>query len=89
MSEALPGAERDGGPYPCPCCGYKTLTVRKVHEICFWQDDGQGDEDADTIRDGPNHDLSLTQARNNFKEFGASSLRRREYARPPLPSEGS
>ena len=41
----------------CPCCGYPTLSERGRYEICglcFWEDDGQDDDDADTCRGGPN-----------------------------------
>lgn len=37
--------------------------------ICFWEDDGQDSDDADIIRGGPNHDYSLTEARDNFKKY--------------------
>ena len=60
--------------YKCPCCSYKTLSEKgrfDVCKICFWEDDGQDDIDADIIRGGPNRSLSLTQARLNFSEFGA------------------
>ena len=60
--------------YRCPCCGYRTLRERGQHEICkvcFWQDDGQDDHDADEVRGGPNKNLSLTQARANYRAFGA------------------
>lgn len=53
----------------CPCCQNKTLThlgVYNICEICDWEDDGQGDEDADVVRGGPNGDLSLTAAREKF-----------------------
>jgi hypothetical protein len=39
----------DGGPYPCPCRGFITLTGRGGYEICpvcLWDDDGQDDHDA-------------------------------------------
>lgn len=80
----------EGGPYPCPCCGYLSLSQRGCHEICpvcFWEDDGQDDHDADEVRGGPNRTLSLTEARRNFANFGASDLRRRQYVRPPLEAE--
>jgi hypothetical protein len=47
----------DGGPYACPCCGFVTLPERAGYEICpvcLWEDDGQSDHDADTVRGGPN-----------------------------------
>ncbi|MBW4450056.1 MAG: hypothetical protein KME38_25295 [Spirirestis rafaelensis WJT71-NPBG6] len=36
--------------YHCPCCSYKTLLERGGYEICpvcFWEDDGQDEEDKD------------------------------------------
>jgi hypothetical protein len=74
----------------CPCCGFKTLSERNTFEICaicFWEDDGQNDSDADIVRGGPNHSLSLTEARKNFKEFGACDRERMKYVRKPKPSE--
>jgi hypothetical protein len=68
-------APRDGRRYTCPCCGYLTLEERGGYDICpvcFWEDDGQDDADADTVRCGPNQGLSLTEARHNFREFSAS-----------------
>jgi len=78
------------GPYPCPCCGFVTLTERGMYEICpvcFWEDDGQDDHDADIVRGGPNRRLSLTKARANFRVMGASDERRTQFVRDPLPSE--
>ncbi len=80
----------DGGPYACPCCGYITLDERGGYEICavcFWEDDGQDDHDADRIRGGPNHGLSLTKARRNFEAFGACDERSRQFVRPPMAEE--
>ena len=37
--------------------------------VCHWEDDGQDDHDADTVRGGPNYSLSLSDARNNFASF--------------------
>jgi hypothetical protein len=76
--------------YLCPCCGYKTLEERGSYEICpvcFWEDDGQADHDADEVRGGPNANLSLTQARRNFREFGACDRRSLEHVRKPTPEE--
>ena len=80
----------EGLRYPCPCCGYCTLNERggdDICPVCFWQDDGQDEQDADTIRGGPNRLLSLTQARANYKAFGASDERRTKQVRPPLLEE--
>jgi len=75
---------------PCPCCGYKTLTeldAFEMCEVCWWEDDGQNDHDADVIRGGPNGSLSLTQARENFRRFEASEQRFVGKTRKPLPEE--
>lgn len=55
--------------------------------MCFWNDDGQDDHDADEVRGGPNRGLSLTEARDNFRSFGASDERRVALVRDPLPEE--
>jgi hypothetical protein len=83
--EAKPGSR-----YACPCCGFKTLSERGSFDICpvcFWEDDGQDERDTDVVRGGPNGALSLTQARANFREFGACELRLCDVVRPPLPEE--
>ena len=75
---------------PCPCCGYLTLTERggfDICAVCFWEDDGQDDQDADVVREGPNERLSLTTARRNFKDFGACSERCKKFVRPPRDEE--
>jgi hypothetical protein len=55
--------------------------------VCFWEDDGQDDEDADTNRVfSPNH-MSLMQARENYRQFGACQERLIQHVRPPLPEE--
>src|SRR6267143_2433569 len=58
--------------YRCPCCHFKTLHERGgffICPVCFWEDDGQDDHDADEVRGGPNGSLSLTQARANFLKY--------------------
>lgn len=40
-------------------------------DVCSWEDDGQDEHDVDEVRGGPNHDLSLRQARQNFEAIGA------------------
>lgn len=79
-----------GLPLRCPCCGCNTLGERSAYEICpvcFWEDDGQDDQNADEVWGGPNGALSLTDARTNYRAFGASSERRRQFVRPPRPAE--
>lgn len=77
-------------PLRCPCCGCKTLDERGRFEVCLvcrWEDDGQDDYDSDVVRGGPNGRLSLTEARANFKRFGACDARSAVHARPPRPEE--
>ncbi|WP_316225424.1 CPCC family cysteine-rich protein [Bradyrhizobium sp. SZCCHNS3052] len=72
--------------YRCPCCRFLTLGERGGFEICpvcYWEDDGQDDHDADLVRGGPNGALSLTEARANFKTHGASEAAHRACVRPP------
>jgi len=74
----------------CPCCGYRTLEERAGFElcaVCFWEDDGQDDHDADEVRGGPNGDVSLAQARANYLKLGACRERDLPHVRSPKPEE--
>jgi hypothetical protein len=76
----------------CPCCGNRTLGERASYEICpvcFWEDDGQNDDDADVVRGGPNRDLSLAVARENFKRTGAADPNDLAHVRPPTEDEAA
>ncbi|MFG2194654.1 CPCC family cysteine-rich protein [Streptomyces sp. NPDC048639] len=78
------------GPHSCPCCGFLTLDERGAFEICpvcFWEDDGQDDHDADQVRGGPNDGLSLSEARANFRVMGACDRRCTQFVRDPRPDE--
>ncbi len=77
-------------PLRCPCCGFKTLGERggfEICQVCFWEDDGQDDHDADAVRGGPNGSLSLAEARANYRRFGACDARSVGSVRPPRPEE--
>lgn len=77
-------------PLRCPCCLCKTLRERGGFEICavcFWEDDGQDEYDADCVRGGPNGALSLTQARANYRQLGACDARSVAHVRPPTLEE--
>lgn len=74
----------------CPCCDLKTLERRGEFEICpvcFWEDDGQDDADADEVRGGQNGELSLTVARANYTRFGACCERHVRDVRRPNAEE--
>jgi hypothetical protein len=67
MSDGTKGAKPR---FACPCCRRITLSERGGFEICpvcWWEDDGQDDEDAAVVRGGPNGDLSLSVAREQFR----------------------
>ncbi len=78
----------------CPCCRLPTLVDRGESascDVCWWEDNGQGDADAEVVRGGPNGDYSLAEARRNFIAYG-SMYRPGERAyrwagRPPSPEE--
>lgn len=90
LEESVIAPAKDGHAYNCPCCGCKTLGERggfEICPICYWEDDGQDNRDADVVRGGPNGRLSLTHARANFIEFGACEKRHITNVRKPLPDE--
>lgn len=58
--------------FACPCCGLPTLSERGAFDVCCvcgWEDDGQGDLNADEVCGGPNGRYSLSQARLNFRRY--------------------
>ncbi len=76
--------------FRCPCCGYLTLDERggwDICQVCYWEDDGQDDHNADEVLGGPNGVLSLTKARVNFRAFGACEERFIDTVRPPREEE--
>jgi hypothetical protein len=82
--------QAEGIMYRCPCCRSRTFSERggfEIYPVCFWEDAGQDDQDADTVRGGPNGSLSLTQARQKFREFGAYDGKSLQHVRKPTPEE--
>jgi hypothetical protein len=78
-----------GPPFACACCGYRTLPgpspTDEICAVCFWQDDFVDNRGTDVL--GPNR-VTLSVARGNFAEFGASERRFVERVRLPRPEEG-
>jgi hypothetical protein len=76
--------------YRCPCCRLTTLRERGgygICPVCNWEDDGQDDHDADEVRGGPNADVSLTQARDNFRRLGAFIAEAVPHVRAPTDED--
>jgi len=82
-----------GGPAPqlaCPCCGACTLGSRGDYEICrvcWWEDDGQDNHNANKVMGGPNYQLSLTRGRINYLVSGISDPSRNDLRELQEPSE--
>jgi hypothetical protein len=77
------------GLFACPCCGYATLgevAYYEICEICFWEDDGQDNTDAEINYGGANK-VSLAQGRINFLLHGASDLKDIKHVRKPQASD--
>ncbi len=76
--------------FRCPCCGYKTLEAPdalKLCPVCWWEDDGQEDNDASDVRLTVNGQLSLKEARANYANCGAAHPRFLSYVRKPQLAE--
>lgn len=76
--------------FRCPCCGYKTLETAgalALCPVCWWEDDGQEDEDAAEIRLTVNGQLSLSEAREHFALCGAAHPHFLPYVRKPQVTE--
>ena len=54
-------------------------------QVCFWEDDGDQFNDPDY--EGGANEVSLRQARDNYREFVVSQLRFRANVRPPRSDE--
>jgi hypothetical protein len=74
----------------CPCFGYFTLDEQSpgaflIFPVCFWEDDPVQFRDRDCA--GGADRVSLKEAQENFRVFGASERQLLRYVRPPLPAE--
>lgn len=81
-----------GRRYACPCCDLLTLTepptgTFAVCPVCRWEDDNLQFDNLDRVR-GANQ-VSLREARENFRRLGVSDPSRGGRARPPRPHERS
>ncbi len=74
----------------CPCCGRRTIGERGSYEICmvcWWEDDGQDNKEADSIFGGPNYGISLTKGRFHFLKFGIYDPNREDLFSKKEPME--
>lgn len=74
----------------CPCCGNFTIesedeVVVDICDVCFWQFDAVAHTKPD-ISIGANH-ISLSQARENYKQYGVCKLQYKNMVREPLVEE--
>lgn len=70
--------------YKCPCCGYYTYNEKPngqcdICPVCYWKDDPFQSEDPD--KESGANGVSLNQARENFKKFGACQENMIKYMR--------
>jgi hypothetical protein len=61
------------GMYPCPCCGYKTVSspdggTFEICPVCNWEDCHLQRDDPDY--DGGPNGISLREAQQNFLTYG-------------------
>lgn len=78
------------GKFECPCCGYFTLEEEagnsfQLCPVCYWEDDGV--QFNDPTYEGGANSLSLNEAKENFRKFGAIEERFKEYVRQPFKEE--
>ena len=82
--------KKDSKMYPCPCCGFLTLS-EGTHEtfeicpICNWEDDDVQFKNPD-FQGGANSE-SLNEAKRNYKKFGAISIKFIHEVRAPSTDE--
>jgi hypothetical protein len=76
--------------FRCPCCGARTLAqpdAMQLCPVCWWEDDGQDSDDAGRIYATVNGELSLREARQNYRLCGAAHPRFVQYVRAARPEE--
>jgi ribosomal protein L37AE/L43A len=79
-----------GRRYPCPCCDYLTLSEPAtgtfwICDVCRWEDDNLQYVHIDDP--GGANQVSLRQARENYRRHGTCKPDRDLPVREPLPEE--
>lgn len=82
------GAARTRKTETCACCGFNTLEDKgyyEICEICFWEDDHV--QEADPWLDCGANAVSLFEAQQNYKKYGAMEKRFIDEVRAIEPSD--
>ena len=85
-----PNIQQEKG-YACPCCGYLTLSmpqkeaVSYICPVCFWENDVFIQSAAEPSDE--NHGMTLAEAKENFRQFGACCEQMLSYVRKAFPEE--
>lgn len=61
----------------------------EICELCGWEDDGQDETDAERVLGGPNYELSLTAAKENFRQHLEKHAPSSKHFRAPTQREKS
>ena len=82
--------ELDEKNYPCPCCGFLTISNQppgtfEICPVCDWEDDDVQFYNIE-FKGGANKEC-LEEAKENYKNFKAVSKRFLNDVRPPSPDE--
>lgn len=74
--------------YRCDCCGYYTLLEKRdyICPVCGWQEDIVQKEDPYFVG-GANYEISLNEAKKNYKKYGVFNVKYINKVRQPLPEE--
>lgn len=89
----IAASEIQGEPsdfFACPCCGRRTLEEIGAYDICkvcWWEDDGQDNQNAHIAMGGPNYGISLSQARYNYLTGGLYDPSRKDLMKKREPAE--
>jgi len=80
----------DKKKFSCACCGYYVfdydpVETHSVCPVCYWEEDIVQESDP-KFKGGANN-LSLFEAKINYKEFGAIEEKFKQYVREPNKDE--
>ncbi len=73
----------------CPCCGYNTIEERgsyNICKLCWWEDDGQDNKNAEVVLGGPNYGISLAMGRYNYLIHGLYDPNRTDLMEKKAPT---